>query len=977
MELTLTGASLNSDSRKDSVAKIKGNAQSKDGDCKKKCCDNSGLANSGAGGANAKGSPRANVNISTVSAQLNQKQCQKKCCEHQHQHGHQHGHVHQHGHQHHHQHGHMMRPQNYVDVKSIPRQKLTSNPAMLMNALVASIRGKGTFDTFTYLLQVVLDHEATLGLQSKESLTTLTSPESPSNVKAPSNTNESSNDPRPMPWGRLPTSPSSPTIQKCNSCLNHYSNEGHTIAHWCAKRNDDSRFLEHLTAQVPNIDINLPSLDDVGMRPIHWACTEGSIPNVAFILKHCQSQIVKSNNTASGSSSSENSPLMTAEENSSDTKNETSNNAVINTLDASCCTPLLIASQYGHADLVAFLIKRGANPYAIDNAGDTAFHWAAYKGSVPVCSLLLHLHCYHGHGQSNINDSTKTNGDLRGYLDLQDNFGQTPLHLSSLRGNVDVVNYIIEETELFVDRQLGELQHPQLSNEQPQTTDNYTFTDTETLLQSHDGIDDTKRQLNQFPAKLLHLLDKNGKSPLDLAIKKKHTPVEMVLRKSMDKYSAYNQSIIGKLKVTLSTFLSVKNWMLWLGFVSEGGGRPPKFIFWFVLINIFAACCLEVFVYSPIVWMTLKCILMRQPLEDIDDSQEILGSQYMKLHIATWIGYALSVASLYFVNQTDPGILISSSSLSSISATSTTHEYQESKGRLGRLSDWIQLYIRRVCSMTCLSGRACNTIGLRTTSLSWAYTSLSGLLCSCGNENKRIKREMYSLSMELHRQYEATLESFACMDSSAYQKEKKDRVLCHTSKIVRPKRSKHCRVINKSVLLFDHHCPFVGTTIGLYNYKYFYAFVTSITFGNILFTSTGILYYKHLDVVSNRSVWFILFTIYFSLYILMTGGLSIYHTQLIHMNLTTNEHQNLNKYKYLKKLQDDGSLAYHNPFDKGFIRNFMSRLFPGKDSYVVPGEIESNEKSCMETELDSSSIELTDKKTDDNGEKADLVANIV
>ena len=71
------------------------------------------------------------------------------------------------------------------------------------------------------------------------------------------------------------------------------------------------------------------------------------------------------------------------------------------------------------------------------------------------------------------------------------------------------------------------------------------------------------------------------------------------------------------------------------------------------------------------------------------------------------------------------------------------------------------------------------------------------------------------------------------------------RPLCHSCHIVRPTRSKHCRVLNKCILLFDHHCPFVGTTIGLYNYRYFYAFVFFFAFTDILFTTTGYLYWKH------------------------------------------------------------------------------------------------------------------------------------
>jgi palmitoyltransferase ZDHHC13/17 len=43
--------------------------------------------------------------------------------------------------------------------------------------------------------------------------------------------------------------------------------------------------------------------------------------------------------------------------------------------------------------------------------------------------------------------------------------------------------------------------------------------------------------------------------------------------------------------------------------------------------------------------------------------------------------------------------------------------------------------------------------------------------------------------------------------------------LCHSCHIARPLRSKHCRITGTCVLAFDHHCPFVGATVGLYNVR--------------------------------------------------------------------------------------------------------------------------------------------------------------
>ena len=53
---------------------------------------------------------------------------------------------------------------------------------------------------------------------------------------------------------------------------------------------------------------------------------------------------------------------------------------IVNCADFSKCTPLLIAAQYGQADVVAYLIKINADTTILDKNKDSAMHWAAYKG---------------------------------------------------------------------------------------------------------------------------------------------------------------------------------------------------------------------------------------------------------------------------------------------------------------------------------------------------------------------------------------------------------------------------------------------------------------------------------------------------------------------------------------------------------------------------------------------------------------------
>ncbi|GFO09343.1 palmitoyltransferase [Plakobranchus ocellatus] len=52
--------------------------------------------------------------------------------------------------------------------------------------------------------------------------------------------------------------------------------------------------------------------------------------------------------------------------------------------------------------------------------------------------------------------------------------------------------------------------------------------------------------------------------------------------------------------------------------------------------------------------------------------------------------------------------------------------------------------------------------------------------------------------------------------------------LCHTCRTVKPLRAKHCRVCNRCVKEFDHHCPYIHNCVGYYNRVYFLAFLCTL-----------------------------------------------------------------------------------------------------------------------------------------------------
>lgn len=519
--------------------------------------------------------------------------------------------------------------------------------------------------------------------------------------------------------------------QQLDALLQKLGDDGHSLVHWAAKRADDVRFLTLLCQHVPSNFLDIASQDNVGMRPLHWACTEGSIPHVSQLLKN--------------------------------------NPATLHATDASGCTPLLIAAQYGHVQVVAYLLQRGADGSARDTARDTALHWAAYKGSVEVMGLLVFRH------------------ELS--FDMADAFGQTPLHLASLRGHTSAVRYVLQECN--------------------------------------------RNELSQ----LLYLKDKNGKTPLDLAIQKNRPTVQGVLRDAMEQVAlrqgggrqVHYDYVWKQLQRQARELCSVHSWKIWMGC---GDGQDevdesPKFPFYFTVFTMAMALAWYPLYYIPV----------------FRTSQGLL-----------WDGMGWHALNLTFM-----GLM------------------------------WFSFYK--------------------------TYTTNPGTLDDASSHTPALRQK-----------YEETLESYS--DEASFAKTNETQ-LCHTCHVARPLRSKHCRVARRCVLLFDHHCPFVGNTIGLYNYKWFYLYLLFLTLAEIGFIVT-------LGVYVHRSpsipLGVLLGGVYVGFFVLMAGGMLMYHTQLMIVNLTTNEHQNIRRYKYLHN--EDGE--YKNPFFRGALQNVLSRFAPSEASFTLP-----------------------------------------
>ena len=158
---------------------------------------------------------------------------------------------------------------------------------------------------------------------------------------------------------------------------------------------------------------------------------------------------------------------------------------------------------------------------------------------------------------------------------------------------------------------------------------------------------------------------------------------------------------------------------------------------------------------------------------------------------------------------------------------------------------------------------------------------------------------------------------------------------CTTCNIIRPQRTTHCGCCNNCIQRFDHHCPWIGTCVGLRNYSYFYLFLFFLNisqFFNLAICISHIVLNtrNHLKENEENKKFALryafgenIISLYIIIYILIsmifTTELFFYHTSLIFNNISTK-----NEIKHYTK----------NPFGNKYARskfwNFKNVLFPKK-----------------------------------------------
>lgn len=156
---------------------------------------------------------------------------------------------------------------------------------------------------------------------------------------------------------------------------------------------------------------------------------------------------------------------------------------------------------------------------------------------------------------------------------------------------------------------------------------------------------------------------------------------------------------------------------------------------------------------------------------------------------------------------------------------------------------------------------------------------------------------------------------------------------CRKSEAYKPDRAHYCRVLRRCVLRMDHHCPWLGNTIGFHNHKYFFLFLlyTNLACGQLGVGILDLLVHYSLPalttflLVGAEGITLLLGTILVPFF--------IFHFWLLARNMTTIEFCEQMRSRDDPEEED---VMERRDYDVGFCRNFAAVLGPNPLLWLLP-----------------------------------------
>jgi len=142
---------------------------------------------------------------------------------------------------------------------------------------------------------------------------------------------------------------------------------------------------------------------------------------------------------------------------------------------------------------------------------------------------------------------------------------------------------------------------------------------------------------------------------------------------------------------------------------------------------------------------------------------------------------------------------------------------------------------------------------------------------------------------------------------------------CRKSQAFKPDRAHFCRAMGRVVLRMDHHCPWLGNTVGWANHKYFYLFLayTNMACGMLGLNVLDLLVHATLPalttflLIGTEALTFLLSSILVPFF--------LFHSWLVIRNMTTIEF-------CASFAKGPDEKPYDNPYDVGMYRNICAVL---------------------------------------------------